>query len=768
MKKLNIFLAGLLILSSCVNEIDNEPVIRPDAEGEVTLRMQVPGLKKPVVYAATEVEENAIAELDILAFAKKTALIDTLVYRMKVESSGITDVSGAVNGNQKDIKVKLQRTDSDLRIVLIANARSVLDGVSVKSGDALSDVFEKLVYGFSGKWNTNPMTGIPMWGQTSNYISVKNPVVTDPVNITLLRSVAKVDIGIDIYGDPSIGLGTRFKLKHVYVYNAKNKGFIVPDLTDSGLTSNKVTKPNVPSGAQALNSFQEYAMPAGTNKFYNEIYLPESEKTDAEHTCLIIGGIYDEGRETYYRIDFLNNQDQRLDLLRNYRFLVNITNVARDGFATKEEAAKAKTSHVEYSLSVFNEDINSIVYNGQYGLGVSQNKIKLGWNASTGNTLVVATDYLEGFTVSSDDGWINITSAPTGVMNGNVVFDVSRNNTEALFREGKIKITAGSLEQEVIVRQSLGANSFIVKPGGSVQVPVLFANADGVKRVTEAMSFDAEVVWQDAAGLITNVAVDASGKDAIMSITAKRASGNAVVALKSGNTILWSWHIWVTSYDPDSITSQKSYKGTEFMDRNLGAVSDIQDAVGTLGLYYQWGRKDPFPGPSSTSSNVERMIVDGVGDETVINQVKVVDAANFDNTIKNPMTFYFSEEFPWYSWYGLEAVNNSLWIDPQGKKTAYDPCPAGWRVPVNPDVWNGVSIANWRNGALLSSVGYYPATGSRDFSSGRILDVGNDAYYWTAATSGVKAKAMRISSANISIQATPLRASGYPVRCVKE
>ena len=40
------------------------------------------------------------------------------------------------------------------------------------------------------------------------------------------------------------------------------------------------------------------------------------------------------------------------------------------------------------------------------------------------------------------------------------------------------------------------------------------------------------------------------------------------------------------------------------MDRNLGAISATRGDVGAIGLYYQWGRKDPFLGSSSISQTL--------------------------------------------------------------------------------------------------------------------------------------------------------------------
>ncbi len=67
--------------------------------------------------------------------------------------------------------------------------------------------------------------------------------------------------------------------------------------------------------------------------------------------------------------------------------------------------------------------------------------------------------------------------------------------------------------------------------------------------------------------------------------------GNAVVAAKDeSGKILWSWHIWMTDQPQEHIYINDA--GT-LMDRNLGATSAAPDEY-SVGLMYQWGRKDPF------------------------------------------------------------------------------------------------------------------------------------------------------------------------------
>ncbi len=71
-----------------------------------------------------------------------------------------------------------------------------------------------------------------------------------------------------------------------------------------------------------------------------------------------------------------------------------------------------------------------------------------------------------------------------------------------------------------------------------------------------------------------------------------------MVAARDGDRIVWSWHVWVTGYDPEAdIFEWTDANGItyKYMDRNLGALSAEKYSKDALGLMYQWGRKDPFP-----------------------------------------------------------------------------------------------------------------------------------------------------------------------------
>lgn len=210
--------------------------------------------------------------------------------------------------------------------------------------------------------------------------------------------------------------------------------------------------------------------------------------------------------------------------------------------------------------------------------------------------------------------------------------------------------------------------------------------------------------------------------------------GNALVALCSGDgEILWSWHIWVT----DSPIEHSSANGLEWMDRNLGALSNDSGDIANRGMLYQWGRKDPFlPSPAPyvampkhsydeeynlTESeeeyyNIEaeliekRQIVnvyntqrgDGFGEWRNAGfeaPVALNAPGNIPYSVQHPTTYLACRTdipigeyvFDWYMQQDLMNTSgvlmqseSQLWGDAeQGTeyKTMFDPCPPGYCVP---------------------------------------------------------------------------------------
>ena len=283
-------------------------------------------------------------------------------------------------------------------------------------------------------------------------------------------------------------------------------------------------------------------------------------------------------------------------------------------------------------------------------------------------------------------------------------------------------------------------------------------------------------------------------------------NGNAVIALydknlsDSNKTILWSWHIWVVEgYDPTTRTNTQdrdiyykysSSKCDVLMDRNLGALSDVKDDPLSIGLMYQWGRKDPFRGLRSFTQESALIQTSAEWPDPV---TSTSITGNPDYAARNPMKYILRASANTGDW----CTNNlsDLW---SRTKTMYDPCPPGWHVPNGGEkgVW---ATAKWKNGTVpydtyevrygeLGSYGmlfdgemtaksWYPCGGYITDNSGALLgSKGQKGYYWSAdsVTSGNlrKGYCMRIdtfgSYANYYPVMSTARALGASVRCQEE
>lgn len=187
--------------------------------------------------------------------------------------------------------------------------------------------------------------------------------------------------------------------------------------------------------------------------------------------------------------------------------------------------------------------------------------------------------------------------------------------------------------------------------GPSGQIP------DASMRIGDNEEWTMDVIWQDINARVIQFC-DKNGNNAGDSYSGKGYTpayfkiypgtvtsshyGNILVGVKKkgSSDYLWSWHLWITDYNPDvaapyssgtyirestgangingnvqhwyhtrslywgtskflsgAIWNSGLYKNAWIMDRNLGAISSKpwKDTHKSYGLYYQWGSKNPFP-----------------------------------------------------------------------------------------------------------------------------------------------------------------------------
>lgn len=408
-------------------------------------------------------------------------------------------------------------------------------------------------------------------------------------------------------------------------------------------------------------------------------------------------------------------------------------------------------------------------------------------------------------TVEVSSGW------STEVSVSEDIIKVKYNAPASIGQTLEIKISAtddhnrkveysGSLSIVEITTTAGAANCHVVKPGGTLTIKAVKGNS------TTALEFDnATLVWQDAIGLVSSVSGNGSEGVVVVRL-ADGKEGNAVVAARDGDRIVWSWHVWVTDYDPEAdIFEWTDANGItyKYMDRNLGALSAEKYSKESLGLMYQWGRKDPFPGGDDVESQIQKRIYDINGNQIYM---KIEERPTYnDNTstnlqlaIEHPDVFYGapSSSWPVVDWLTDKAAlqNNDLWGGKTNAKTVYDPCPEGWRIPAAGNGW-GFRTEYKKKGSLNDDGEYdesypwfqdydkcigfryktkagkeywFPLVGKLDPNNGTLQSVGGSGYYNTCTDNSNTVFYECLAWGNPASESMLNRTHGAATRCIKE
>ncbi len=300
------------------------------------------------------------------------------------------------------------------------------------------------------------------------------------------------------------------------------------------------------------------------------------------------------------------------------------------------------------------------------------------------------------------------------------------------------------------------ANCYLVQGVGNYKFKAVLGNTDGT--VGNVKSVD--VLWEsfgtDVMPEVGDLIAKASYKNGYVRFSTpdEFRQGNAVIAARnSDGTILWSWHIWLAS---EGWKEQVYYNdaGT-MMDRNLGATSATPGEVGAFGLMYQWGRKDPFLGAAALDANTQAV---STGTWSVSSEW----GCSFLE--ENPMTFSRK------AWSGTWS----------SKKSYYDPCPLGWKVPDgdSENIWakvigeKEININGNKYGLNFSGVFgpdetiWYPISGTLDRESGALI--GGNGFCWSTNMSYCLYYYYYDDNCGVYTQQSSNLSNGHAVRCIKE
>ena len=397
--------------------------------------------------------------------------------------------------------------------------------------------------------------------------------------------------------------------------------------------------------------------------------------------------------------------------------------------------------------------------------------------------------------------------------------------------------------------------------------------------ISPTTNWRAELMWQDEQNMVRALGNDANtyvilekstgtgytGQYIEFTVPSGTPRGNCLIAFRTEtatpgaySNILWSWHLWITDYNPNqkinvqgsvwtypvtggqverygsklfgylanatpptlttvtdyTYTSENSntyaightdyapYTDKVMMDRNIGAMSTAYNSSLKGNFYYQYGRKDPIRG-SNNFYDIAGTLLTSTSLPVVGTAPNPATNFNIPYAINNPHLFLSGET----DWAQMgTAAQNYVWFDSKmnynlggagvgrNGKSIYDPCPEGWKVPID-GTWadfrligDGQGTVNAASRGLSFNQGlfywplieagsgsgiypkggtiFYPAAGRRISEDGSLLVVGSSGYGFSSASEGQDNGYSIFFTLAEFRRFTYPRSRGFTVRCV--
>ncbi len=322
------------------------------------------------------------------------------------------------------------------------------------------------------------------------------------------------------------------------------------------------------------------------------------------------------------------------------------------------------------------------------------------------------------------------------------------------------------------------ANCYIVTEEGWYSFDTKKTDGSTVSGTTAAW------IWASEKEILSSI----SYSDGKIMFKASGEYGNETVALcDADGTIQWSWHIWSTD-----MPAEQEFEGTVMLDRNVGATTADANLPGSLGLYFQWGRKDPFVSANTIQKDEASAYEDvafafsGSGTyvwtapfvyngELVSGIMHVNEEMDETMSRENPANYYGTYNAG--GWKDGNDIIGDYWGGLSGTKTNNDPCPAGYMVPtidqtksyimglVNSGSW--VSATN-SYGRIISYNGntyQFPGSAFRAWS-GKVRYPGRVTFLWSSTLTDTEKKARNFYDFKDN-ENSDFICNAMAVRCIK-
>ena len=369
----------------------------------------------------------------------------------------------------------------------------------------------------------------------------------------------------------------------------------------------------------------------------------------------------------------------------------------------------------------------------------------------------------------------------------------------------------GSAELNVAMKYSFAKNYLAAD---MVEVKDVEGNPYGLDSLTVDVAWEILENGTELAKKGDLISVESINGNKVKVNSSQNKRGNALVVLKdSKENILWSWHIWVVGDNLKEQTFANLANQPTFHNINLGATTGTFESTNAIGLYYQYGRKDPFVIAKAIARPSSAPYV--CGPELTKMKERTDENASVSWSIKNPDTRIIRTESAqsyktpraFGDWCLPQGVSENYWgPNNDNGKTIYDPCPKGYKVPSSSafaKFSRGVgttagflfNASNYEEDALTkeayaednAGIAYFPYTGAllqgkvRSSASSEYVNPSEEhaihmyrwrGWYWTTeikyATENRNDVVLFLDNSSTTLLTqTATRASANNIRCVK-
>lgn len=321
----NLILLLMLTFSACTQESLFSPEQQAD-EVAVHFRINIPAYRLEHTRSSS-IDENAISSLALLLYNEEGHFIKLVEANLSTPGSFTA----------------ILPQSSDRRIIhFVANHSWPAGFVTEAEGKSEGELIPALISD----------NGLRMWARKElpGGISASSFATG---TVELIRNMARISVD---------DLATTFSLDGFYLYRAPTRGTVAPFDAGNSLFNEEIL--TEPAGIA-------YSLESGLLGPTDSGYLYERQngsQNGNDYLYAILSGTYEDATH-YYKIDLLDGNRNRLDILRNHHYIIKVKNVMQPGYVSLAAAVVGSPSNSSLEVSV---SIAPIISDGVSKLQVDQ------------------------------------------------------------------------------------------------------------------------------------------------------------------------------------------------------------------------------------------------------------------------------------------------------------------------------------------------------------------------------------------------------------